>query len=232
MSASWCTNSRFEASEIRPEAIAHDRVRELQFEAGDQLRIDRELDRNRCPRIAAGASRQVSRFLQGSPPATVRRTEVPSAPTRARVASRELRESRRDALDKARRRAPFGNRSCSLLAISTASRPARSSAASASVRVRLDLALAAVAKLSASAWASAERGFRGRRLGFDRLQRLAAVLGERAVSAAAFSPRRSPPPPGPLAPRRAAFGRLLPPDDVHHRAEQEARQQPDRGRGH
>ena len=37
----------FEANEICTETVTHDGVRGLQFEAGDQLRFDGDLDQNR-----------------------------------------------------------------------------------------------------------------------------------------------------------------------------------------
>ena len=37
----------FEANEVGTEAVAHDRVRGFQFEAGDQLWLDSDLDQNR-----------------------------------------------------------------------------------------------------------------------------------------------------------------------------------------
>ena len=37
----------FEADEIGTEAVAHDRMRGFQFNAGDQLRLDSDLDGNR-----------------------------------------------------------------------------------------------------------------------------------------------------------------------------------------
>ena len=49
----------FEANEIGTEAVAHDRVRRFQFDAGDQFGLDRDLDQNRMAedageRFAAG----------------------------------------------------------------------------------------------------------------------------------------------------------------------------------
>src|SRR4029077_13161834 len=62
MSGSVCVMMNqlgFEANEIGTEAVAHAGVRGFQFEAGDQLGLDRDLDQNRMSedsgdRFAAG----------------------------------------------------------------------------------------------------------------------------------------------------------------------------------
>src|SRR5271167_1461728 len=90
----------FEANEIGTEAVAHDGVRSLQFEAGDQLGLDGDLEQNGMSentgeRLAAGLH-----FLRGY------RTSSRQADRRAVRADRspgsfgELRQSRRNPIDK------------------------------------------------------------------------------------------------------------------------------------
>ena len=111
-----------ETNEIRAEAVAHDRVRGFQFDAGDERGIDRDSSATGCPRTREGVAAGLVFFRGHRAGSRQIGSTLPSAPTDARAPSGSFAKPVAIPSMKADTRASRGNRSSSLAAISTASR--------------------------------------------------------------------------------------------------------------
>jgi|SRR6516164_6674699 len=90
----------FEANEVGAEAVAHDGVRSFQFEAGDQLWLDRDVDQNRMSEDAGDRFAASLHFLRGDRTGNRQTDRSAIRAERCPGSLRELRQSRRNAVDK------------------------------------------------------------------------------------------------------------------------------------
>jgi len=90
----------FEANEVGTEAVAHDRVRGFQFEAGDQLRLDRDLDQNRVSEDPGDRFAASLHFLWGYRTGSRQTDRRAIRAERCPGSLRELRQPRRNPIDK------------------------------------------------------------------------------------------------------------------------------------
>ena len=90
----------FEANEIGTEAVAHDGVRGFQFEAGDQLRLDRDLDQNRMSEDSGDRFAASLDFLWGYRTGSRQTDRRAIRAERCPGSLRKLCQSRRDPIDK------------------------------------------------------------------------------------------------------------------------------------
>src|SRR6516165_8403553 len=109
-----------ETNEIGTEAVAHDRVRGFQFDAGDQFGIDRDLDQNRVSEDAGEHLAAGLDFLRRHRAGGSEANGCPFAPMDARVPSGSFASPVAIPSIKAATRASSGSRSSSLVAISMA----------------------------------------------------------------------------------------------------------------
>src|SRR5271165_7337802 len=90
----------FEANEISTEAVAHDGVWGFQFEAGDQLGLDGDLEQNRMPEDAGERFAAGLHLLRGYRTGSGQSDRRAIRAERCPGSLRELRQPRRDAVDK------------------------------------------------------------------------------------------------------------------------------------
>src|SRR5271169_1911784 len=90
----------FEANEIGAEAVAHDGMRGFQFNAGDQLRLDGDLDQNRMSEDPGDRFAARLHFLWGYRTGNRQTARRAIRAQRCPGSLRKLCQSRRNAIDK------------------------------------------------------------------------------------------------------------------------------------